>query len=483
MNATTFALARKMAIDVRAIDLGIILAATFACRIWWFHSPVLDYDEQLYSFIGQQMLAGKLPYVDIWDRKPIGLFLIFAASHALLGASTAAYLFVAALFSAGGAWIIYRIAGDYAGRATGLVAGLLYTIGMFAFGCMGAQAEVLLALPCLAMARLLLTRANSRGAMALAMLLGGLAIQIKTSAAPYCVVFGLLVLWTRWRLLRDPMAVAGEALLYGALGLLPTVAVAAFYAMVGHFDAFFYANFLSVFERPAVIGRWHPKTLTFMGTVFLTAAVGIWAFLRTGRSYDRGRYAVFVALAVGALASIYATANVLPYYYAFLVPWAVLLAVPFFDMRAPSGRLCAGLLLAGYLLAANHPKRLAETRADEIVFNRFVGEITSGGAGQGLYVFAGAFGFYPATGNDGGRYPYPSHHSNALEQAGLGMSQEALAAQALARKPKFIISLKKYETAREQGSIGLVREALRSHYRPIDRGSVMGYDLVLYRRR
>lgn len=483
MNTTSFPLVRKMAIDVRAIDLAIILAVTFACRIWWFHSPVLDYDEQLYSYIGQQMLAGKLPYVDIWDRKPIGLFLIFAASHALLGASIAAYLFVAALFSAGGAWIVYRIAGDFAGRETGLVAGLLYTIGMFAFGCMGAQAEVFMTVPCLAMARLLLTRADSRGAMALAMLLGGLAIQIKTSAAPFCVVFGLLVLWTRWRLLRDPVALAGEVLLYGILGLLPTVAVAAFYAMVGHFDAFFYANFLSVFERPAVIGRWHPMTLIIMSTVFLTALVGIWAFLRTGRSYDGGRYAVFMALAVGALASIYATANVLVHYYAFLVPWAVLLATPFYDMRVPIGRLCAGWLLAGYLLAANHPKRLAETHAGEIVFNRFVGEITSEGPGQGLYVFAGAFGFYPATGNDGGRYPYPSHHSNALERAGLGISQEALAKQALARKPKFIISLKLYEASRGRGSVGLVREALRSHYRPIDQGTVMGDDLVLYRRR
>jgi hypothetical protein len=231
-----------------------------------------------------------------------------------------------------------------------------------------------------------------------------------------------------------------------------------------------------------VVGRWPAKTLTIMGTVFLTVAVGVWAFFRTGRRYDRRSYTLFAGMAVGALATIYSTSNVLPYYYAILIPWAVLLAAPFYDMRVLSGRLCAGLLLVAYLLAANHPKRMAETGADAVVFNRFVQEITAGGPGQGLYVFSGAFGFYPATGNDGGRYPYPSHHSNELEMTGLGVPQDVLAAQALAKKPKFIIALKQYRHVAGQRSVPLVQAALKQSYRPIDSGSVMGYKLVLYQR-
>lgn len=483
MTAVSSPHPRKAAINLRTVDLLIVLAATFACRIWWFTSPVLDYDEQLYSFVGQQMLLGKLPYVDIWDRKPLGLFLIFAASHALLGPSSVAYMLVGTLVSVAGAWIVYRMAEDFAGRLTALVAALLYTLGMFTFGCMGAQGELFMTVPCLGMARLLQTRGAALRPMMLAMLLGGLAIQIKTSAAPFCAVFGLIVLAQRWRMHRAPVRLAREAALFAMIGLLPTLAVAAFYAAVGHFDAFFYANFVSVFERPAVVGRWPAKTLTIMGTVFLTALVGVWAFFRTGRSYDRRSYALFAGMALGALATIYSTSNVLPYYYAFLIPWAVLLAAPFYDMRVLSGRMCAVLLLLAYLLAANHPKRMAETAADAVVFNRFVREITAEGPGRGLYVFSGAFGFYPATGNDGGRYPYPSHHSNELEMTGLGVPQEALAAQELARKPKFIIALKSYKHVPGQRSVPLVQAALKQSYRPIDNGTVMGYNLVLYRRR
>jgi hypothetical protein len=45
------------------------------------------------------MLDGALPYVDIWDRKPIGLFLLYAAIRLLGGDGILAYQVTATAFA------------------------------------------------------------------------------------------------------------------------------------------------------------------------------------------------------------------------------------------------------------------------------------------------------------------------------------------------------------------------------------------------
>ena len=55
-------------------------------------------------------------------------------------------------------------------------------------------------------------------------------------------------------------------------------------------------------------------------------AAGVWAWFRLGQTYPRRASLLLVAMTFGALASIYFPSNVLAYYYAFLAPFAVLLA-------------------------------------------------------------------------------------------------------------------------------------------------------------
>uniref|UniRef100_UPI001C08B440 hypothetical protein n=1 Tax=Acinetobacter baumannii TaxID=470 RepID=UPI001C08B440 len=60
-NAVTFLILLMFAVAVRARDFG---------------NPSIHVDEQFYLLVGDRMLHGALPYLDIWDRKPIGLFLL-----------------------------------------------------------------------------------------------------------------------------------------------------------------------------------------------------------------------------------------------------------------------------------------------------------------------------------------------------------------------------------------------------------------------
>ncbi|MGC4067858.1 MAG: glycosyltransferase family 39 protein [Polyangiaceae bacterium] len=47
-------------------------------------------DQSIYATVGSGMLSGKLPYRDLWDFKPPGIFYVFAAAEALFGHNMAA---------------------------------------------------------------------------------------------------------------------------------------------------------------------------------------------------------------------------------------------------------------------------------------------------------------------------------------------------------------------------------------------------------
>ena len=62
------------------------------------------------------MLHGLLPYVDVWDRKPVGLVLVYAAIRLLGGEGIWQYQLAATLFAGATAFVVSRIAARFAPR-------------------------------------------------------------------------------------------------------------------------------------------------------------------------------------------------------------------------------------------------------------------------------------------------------------------------------------------------------------------------------
>ena len=166
--------------------------------------PVADFDEQLYSFIGWRMTYGELPFADWWDRKPFGLFAIFGLAHALLGPGPLAYQLVSAGFALASAALTYRLARLLASRSSATIAAAIQTMLMCAYASYSAQSEVFFLPLLLGMASLLIDTAHPRfTARALvAMLLGGLALQVKYTVLPQCAFFGLWALWVELSLIH-----------------------------------------------------------------------------------------------------------------------------------------------------------------------------------------------------------------------------------------------------------------------------------------
>ncbi|HCB79656.1 MAG TPA: hypothetical protein DEP68_12920, partial [Erythrobacter sp.] len=107
------------------VSAAVLLIVTLAVRGVWFGNPVADFDEQLYSLIGWQITQGQLPFVDQWDRKPFGLFLIFAVIHTAFGPGELAYQLVASCPALAGAWLVYLLARNLVDRVSASVAGVL----------------------------------------------------------------------------------------------------------------------------------------------------------------------------------------------------------------------------------------------------------------------------------------------------------------------------------------------------------------------
>ena len=93
-----------------ALFVMAVVAVALLTRFQQFGNPIVHIDEQFYLLVGDRMLHGALPYVDIWDRKPIGLFLIYAAIRELGGSGILQYQLVATGFAIATALVVERLA-------------------------------------------------------------------------------------------------------------------------------------------------------------------------------------------------------------------------------------------------------------------------------------------------------------------------------------------------------------------------------------
>jgi hypothetical protein len=398
-----------------------------------FGNPVLGFDEQFYLLVGDRMLHGAVPYVDIFDRKPIGLFLIYAAIRALGGAGFVQYQIVACGFVALTAILIQRAALPLAGAFAATVAGCLYIAWLNLMGGEGGQAELFYNLPML-MAAMLVWRATRPGAHlvvpgCVAMLLAGIAIQIKYTAVFEAMFFGIALMWAQRRAQRN---LAGPALLWIGCALLPTVMAALAYWRIGALQPFLFANFISIFARPA-----DPFAARMAGLLKLAGSLApllIFAAL----SYRRD-VAKFPYLWLGAaIAGVLLFGSFLSPHYGIpvLVP-ACIAAAPFLA----SYRLivCAVLAIAAIAgqLGIAHSEFQKGGRAQALAVARAAQP--SHGC---LYVYDGYPALYMLTQSClPTRWPFPGHLNTADEASpkALGIDPTAEVARILASKPEVIV--------------------------------------------
>ncbi|MYL98184.1 hypothetical protein GR702_10435 [Novosphingobium sp. FGD1] len=457
-------------------SLGLYVLAGFALRLIMLGKPAFQSDEQFYLLVGQRMASGAIPYVDIWDRKPWGLFAIFRSVYALPIDPVLAYQILGLAFSVLTALVIERIARFIAPPAAARLAGLAYLVWQPVFNVALGQSPVFYNLP-VALAALMVLEARIRvrsPALARrgleAMLLVGLAMQVKYTAMFEGVVFGLMLLargradgWTAGRL-----AVVGTGWVGAALA--PTLAVLLCYHLAGHGEAFVQANFISILGRSTDIGEALVR-LTKEALALLPFGLAIFLAPRL-ISPARGTHgAVLPDLRLWGLAALGGFLIFGTWYDHYLGP----VLVPLCVLAAPAlGRTAAGerwfgqvLLGFGLLGGIAVPMAQVVERGTAAQFASASDAVARELHGRCLFVYEGDSALYRTTqACIPSRFAYPSHLNALNEARALGTDPVAETQRVLTSRPGVIVTA---ETGRpnhvNEATRALVRDTVRRHYR------------------
>lgn len=452
--------------------IGLLLLAVLL-RGASFGNPVADYDDQLYSFIGGRMLHGDLPFVDWFDRKPFGLFAIYALAHLFGGASPMAYQGLAMLAVLGGGMLTYHLARPMADRAGAAIAGAFYVVMLTAFSGASGQSEAFF-VPMMLLAAALVRdwqRADAERRALVAMTLCAVALQVKYTVLPQCAFLGAWVLWGQYRRGAALPELARNAAIYAALGIGPTVLVGLLYLAAGGFDQFWYANFVSFFQRnPFLESRFNASQTMWAVLIAMPLIGAAYYGTRVAAPRDKARYGFYAMWSLSVVATVLLPKTIYMFYLGALAPCIALLATPFYARATIAGSGPALLLLVFNVHILNLPDRYNTQAVERRDFAQFSAEVARHVDGQArcLYVYDGPMALYRTSGGcTMTRMIYPDHLNNALETGAVGVDQVAELTRILADKPAVIVTASRSVTPQNPGSTALITRVTNSEYTPV----------------
>lgn len=445
-----------------------LLAIALAARAITFGNPILHVDEEFYFTAARAMLDGAVPFVDVWDRKPVGLFLLYAPAAALgFPAGIWAYQALALVCLVATAILAARLA-DRAGWNRGALAtGIAVILWPNLIDGQGGQAPVFYNLLMIAAASLIVrgereTAAGQRFAGGLAaMALVGLALQIKYAAVFEGLFFGLWLLWREWRAGRGLVRIALTAVPLAGAALLPTLAAWAAYASIGRSEAWLYANFLSILDRnpdPALAQLANLAAITLILSPLLAAAALGW------RQRGESEIVPFLfAWALAAIGGLLAFGSYFEHYALPLIPPLAICAAAFLGLHRRFALWMLLLAFAGgqVLLIAKRSTR--GTPGEIAAIARTIG------TGPGcLHVYSGSAMLYPMTRRCAvTRWIFPSHLSRTRERGAIGVDQDAEIDRILAARPEWVVMRKPYRGERPEIRARMLSGVKQGGYLPV----------------
>ncbi|WP_395390944.1 hypothetical protein WBP07_10285 [Novosphingobium sp. BL-8A] len=216
----------------------LFLCVAIALRASTYGDPNVHGDEVFYQTVGLAMHHGAVPYVDVWDRKPWGLFFLYYLITAISD-QPIAYQLASTVFAAATAWVISRIASRWNAGQGALFAGLAYLLWLEQAQGFFGQAPVWYNLFVATAALLVLQTVHELGEGKVtwrpwaAMALGGCAITIKQTSLFECAWLGSYAAYALW---HSPLAKRRKLLTIAGwmlLGAAPTLGIALGYAFAG----------------------------------------------------------------------------------------------------------------------------------------------------------------------------------------------------------------------------------------------------------
>jgi len=418
--------------------LAVFLVVALILRASTFGNPNVLADDAFYFLVGQRMHDGLLPYVDVWDRKPFGLFAIY---WAIAGVSRAviAYQLAATAAAAMTALVIFRLVLEWTPRRSDLRAGILaalaYLLTLGPLDGMSGQAPVFYNFA-MALAAWLVWRAHAFGQharLALAALLCGCALTVKQTTlfeSAFLLGFGL------WSLHRKGKPVIVPAIGIGLLAAAPMLAIGAAYALLGHGPEFWRAMVTSnLVKAPLLPGELAHQAASLAVKTAIPVALALWGLAapNPARPFLSGW---LIAALVGLLS--------VPHFFAHyalpcLVPLSAAAGLGFARVR---GAAVAFVLVVLNAFTWYDPfdrawnlKAIASTQA-------LASAVVHHDHGRGLFVYDGPVLLYALTGRAFmSPLVFPHHLNQAIERNVSQFDTDAEVDRVLARHPGAVVTV------------------------------------------
>lgn len=472
--------------DTALRRLSVLVLVALAARWRVFGNPIIFSDEEWYLLVGRAMWHGALPYVDLWDRKPIGLFLLYLPAGPF-SPQVGVYVYQALAFIAvvATAWLIVVVARGVGWRRGALVAGILYILWLDLADGQGGQSPVFYNLPMIgAVALAIGGHPVQRRTAAVAMALVGIALQIKYSVIFEGIWFGLWLMLTDFRNTRS----IGRTICWGAvmavIALVPTALALAWYVHIGQGAVFFFANFRSILLRhpdPAAMQIDNATVaLALLGPLVAMSVAGIGATAGSARDKNaRCFLLIWLAVAVSGFVAFGGWYN--HYTLPVMLPGCVCAAAFLGDRRVGQWLSIPAVVLvfvAGQLVLSSelrHRGTPAQFAALVRVVGRGPGSLYGDMGHPALHIFTGR----PAL----TRYLFPSHLQIAREAGAIGVDQATELNRIFARRPD-VVTILGPDNGAAPARVAQVRALVaRGGYAPPLRLPLGGEWVDVYRRR
>ncbi|MEB3342358.1 glycosyltransferase family 39 protein [Okeania sp.] len=261
-------------INQKLIIFVSFLLLSFFLRFWTLFVSVLDKDESIYILIADSLLNNNLPYIEIWDTKPPGIFILFSLAMLILGNSIVSIRILSIIATTFTSYFLYMIGrniDEKQGEKIGLLAGSLYGIFSLHNDGTAANAEILFA-PFVTGAFLLLFQ-NQKLSNIKVFLIGiilGMGMQIKYLVIMDVLALVLLGSWLKKAELNKreygkainnlsaltkgnfslvfnhlTFSLLRFYLILGAGIILPAIIIGTIYHFSGYFDEYIYATLMA----------------------------------------------------------------------------------------------------------------------------------------------------------------------------------------------------------------------------------------------
>lgn len=422
-------------LDGPGLQFTLLILIAFALRASTFGHPNFFLDEAFYFASGIEVSQGAVPFIDVWDRKPWGHFALFAAI-ASVSHDPIAYQIAATLFAASTAFFITRFALPVAGSLGAIAAGLAYLLYLPIFSGAGGQSPVFYN-AFIAASALLVWKGREGGGWqtALAMLLAGIAISIKTTAVFDGIALGIAAMWFCWKRHGAHSRVIERAVFWAVLGAAPSLAIAIGYWQAGYWDEFWQAMALSNLDKSYGFASSWERAVT-MGTRI--APIALIAAASWPQWRGKSEVVVLSAWLAAALIGLLAIPNFYAHYALPLLMPLCVLAAPFFA-RLPIGPVAIATLAAMslWLVPGNGRDQTEKAKA---ALSELAYVVQTHGGERGLFNYDGPQMLYAASGTRPlTPLSFGPHLNHAPEADVSHLDTSAEVARVLALKPGVIV--------------------------------------------